>query len=309
MARSVSRKKSELQAKLNRMLEKRRQLTGGNENSESGTQAQPEMTEEDKKRVVEVAKKYKSLKRQMDDLNAEQLTLTQTEERLKEEERAATNTLRMAEQAAGVTGAAQTEAELQEVSEKKASADEAKAEELENISTLVKQVQEKIKSRKAELSPKVKELRQRREEYKHLEAQHAEAEREFVAHKQSYESKRSQLEKTVRGLRSDMAEKEFRYHELSALSTIKDVEVQQVASKQDELSSPERLQEQIAIDEEAQNDLKARERYLHENIGNFSAQKQMLGDLKRLLDVRQRTSSSASLGETFQVGESDVLAL
>jgi chromosome segregation ATPase len=311
-ARNVARKKSELQAKLDTMREKRKKLIGddGLDATAADVNAkQQPMSEDEKKRVVEVADTYKTLKRQMDETNAELLTLTQTEERVKEEEREAAKALEEAKQRAGFSGAAKPEPEVPDVSQKKASAEEEKDSEMD-MSAAVKEIHNTIEARKGELQPKMEALRARREQFKELEAEHTEAKREYTSHKSSHESKRAKLERTVTSLRSDTAEKERKYHELEARSATADAEVQQATCEHSQQSLVEQLQAQVARDEEVLSELEARSGFLDESVGRFSAQKQMLGDLKMLLDARKASAASTeSIGETFRVGESDVLAL
>jgi chromosome segregation ATPase len=288
------------------MREKRKKLIGddGLDATAADVNAkQQPMSEDEKKRVAEAADTYTTLKRRMDETNAELLTLTQTEERLKEEERGAAKALEDAKERAAFSGAAKAESEAPEVSQTKASAEEEKDSE-KGMSAPVTEIHNAIEARKGELQPKMEALRARREQLKELEAEHAEAKREYTSHKSSHESKRAKLESTVKSLRSGTAEKERTYHELEARSAAADAEAQQATCEQSQ------LQAQVARDEEVLSELEARSEFLDESVGRLGAQKQMLGDLKMLLDARKASAASTGpIGETFQVGESDVLAL
>ena len=60
---------------------------------------------------------------------------------------------------AGVSGFQQTQEALEVVSQQKAEVDETKGKTLEEISSVVEEINTKIKSQKAQLAPQIKELR------------------------------------------------------------------------------------------------------------------------------------------------------
>lgn len=310
-ARNVARKKQEKQARLAKMQERRRKLVGQDDAPQQESAPPQEekepMSEEEKKRVVDVAKRYKQLKVQMDEVNSELLTLTHTEEQLSLDAERAQEALQAAEGKAGVTGAAETQSKLESMSQQKASADEVKEQALKDISGMVEEMRKKINSRKAELKPKAEELKQEREKFKQMESQHAELEREYNAHKSSYEQRRAKLASRVKSIRRELREAEQQYHAINIRDGILGAQRERVASDRGRPEALQALNDRIEEDEQEQADLRSKDAYVSENLGNFTSQRQMLFDLKKLLEARLHALSS--MGETFHYGSSDVLAL
>ena len=73
--------------------------------------------------------------------------------------------------------------ELEKVSQRKADIDEMKGRTLEDISTVVGEINEKIKKRKHQLAPQIMSLRKLRTEVRDKEAVHAEKKAGYMTQK------------------------------------------------------------------------------------------------------------------------------
>jgi intraflagellar transport protein 81 len=108
---------------------------------------------------VEIRQKlenFKTKKRELDDVRAEVLVLSRTEEVLEKVHDEVKVRVRELEAQLGVEGASELEGRLQKISEQKSTVDEAKGAALDTISGMVQEINDRIKKKQDQLVPKVR---------------------------------------------------------------------------------------------------------------------------------------------------------
>ena len=194
VAKTIAAKRASAVAKRDRLAQRRNQVVGEYESAsarQEGDGSAPGAApggraatdpDEMKARFESVKaklSKYKSLKRELDELNMEAAVLARTEAILEEDARGVMGDVAEEERRAGVAGFAQAQETLEQVSKAKGDVDAATGAALEEINAFVAEITRKIKERKGALQPKIKELRDLRQHFGALESKHADAKKRY----------------------------------------------------------------------------------------------------------------------------------
>eukprot|EP00879_Flechtneria_rotunda_P024027 GHRR01025449.1.p1 GENE.GHRR01025449.1~~GHRR01025449.1.p1 ORF type:complete len:555 (+),score=232.10 GHRR01025449.1:142-1806(+) len=172
MASLVARKKSELASKVERLQQKRDSLaaTIDSSSSRSGAAAADAggVSDEEWRAKYDSIKaklpSYKTMKKELGDLEAEVFVLNRTCEVLQQQEQDLQGQIQKLERKAGVQGYADLAAGLEKVSEEKGAADEAKGAVLQEVSNTVEQITAAVQQKKVQLAPAIQELRTLRQQ-------------------------------------------------------------------------------------------------------------------------------------------------
>uniref|UniRef100_A0A7R9YTN5 IFT81 calponin homology domain-containing protein n=1 Tax=Chlamydomonas euryale TaxID=1486919 RepID=A0A7R9YTN5_9CHLO len=152
MATMASRKKSDLNAKLERLQEKKATLTSQYEKLTASDGSVAVVSEEEWRAKYESMKAalpaYKKMKKELGDIEAEVFVLAYTEELLVEQESALNRSLERTARKQGVAGFTDIANDLEKVSEQKSVIDEAKGMTLQEISRTVEEINGSIADRK-----------------------------------------------------------------------------------------------------------------------------------------------------------------
>lgn len=124
--------------------------------------------------LFEKANKCKKMKAELAEIRSEIAVLRTTYEILKSRHASIEQFLDKLESEKGVAGFRQIKAELEEVSMKKGELDEKKGRTLQEISVIVKSINDEIQEKKKLLLPKRSEMKQVQMEYQEVEFEHAE---------------------------------------------------------------------------------------------------------------------------------------
>ncbi|KAI9183349.1 hypothetical protein H9P43_004266 [Blastocladiella emersonii ATCC 22665] len=155
---------------------------------------------------------YKAKRAELAALQSEFTIAARTREILAEKRTAADRALQALEQRHGVSGLRNTRTTLEEVSGKKGDLDVAKAEAVDDMSTLVQSLVKAVQDKKAVLAPSIAELKQQRAALGELEAVHAERKRAYDNVVLALETEITQLIGDIRGLRAEAAADASRWH-------------------------------------------------------------------------------------------------
>ena len=112
---------------------------------------------------------YKKLKGELGDLRAESVTLHRTEQILRGRVANLEVFLTELEARRGVRGYRDTQDKLERASEQTAEADAMKEKTLEEISNMVRSINQQLKEKKSDLAPQIKKLREVRNQYQLVE--------------------------------------------------------------------------------------------------------------------------------------------
>ena len=327
VAKTIAAKRASAVAKRDRLAQRRNQGVGeyesasarqeGDGSAPGGAPGGRAATDPDEMKarfesVKAKLSKYKSLKRELDELNMEAAVLARTEAILEEDARGVMGDVAEEERRAGVAGFAQAQETLEHVSKVKGDVDAAKGAALEEINAFVAEITRKIKERKGALQPKIKELRDLRQSFGALESKHADAKKRYDVEAAKHQKKRDALESEVNQLRAQVLGDETKYHRMNIESALVEAHAKRAtggdARRYDAMY-------RAAVDE-TDNETKRLNERTEEVRNNFSQgveAVEALKDLYRILDVKLRVTrrdmAGESLGQTTTYGGANVLSM
>mmetsp|Transcript_34028 Transcript_34028/g.47153 ORF Transcript_34028/g.47153 Transcript_34028/m.47153 type:complete len:678 (+) Transcript_34028:128-2161(+) len=306
-AKQVAKKKEDVMAKLEKLQEKKRTLLGKYGGDDMGmgggmgaTMGDPGMNNDDMKSKFESVKgklsTYKLLKKEMDDLQTEELVLSRTEAVLGEKDRVVSASVGMLEAKKGVAGFSETAANLEMVSAAKGEIDEAKGQTLEEISKFVSEINQVIKDRKSKLAPQIKDLRAVRQKFQELETDHSDKKKVYDTAAMGYESKKSKLDSEVKELLSGYTSDQSKYHWLNCMGNVVDVSIKRVTAGLDSHALRDRYSKKVTQQEDLTKKLKSRQKTVKEAAEPNKNQMGMLRDLHKLLHIKIACHRKGNVG-------------
>uniref|UniRef100_A0A3Q3STD4 Intraflagellar transport protein 81 homolog n=1 Tax=Mastacembelus armatus TaxID=205130 RepID=A0A3Q3STD4_9TELE len=222
---------------------------------------------------------YKKKRQEIAELKAEYGVLQRTEEILKQKHENLQQKLQTVEAEKGISGYSDTQEELERVSAIKSELDEKKGRTLDDMSEMVKKLNSMMVEKKSALAPIIKELRSLRQRCQDLSHEYEEKKVQYESCAAGLESNRSKLEQEVKTLREETAQDENRYHYVNCMS--------------------EKLRE--------------KQKLVRESHGVNMEQMKMWRDLEQLMECKRQcfiqAQSQASIGQVIQEGGEDRLVL
>lgn len=109
------------------------------------------------------------MKDELKEISTESGVLSRTETILKARKAQYEEILRQTEKKAGVSGVSELQERLNEISEKKGKLDEKKGDTLEEISKIVRNIEEILKVKRATLQPQIRDLKELRKNFNVME--------------------------------------------------------------------------------------------------------------------------------------------
>ncbi|XP_021936046.1 intraflagellar transport protein 81 homolog [Zootermopsis nevadensis] len=242
---------------------------------------------------------YKRQRTELSALKAEAGVLTRTVEILRARDEAVLRGLAMEEAQHGVSGFRVTEERMEQVSGEKANVDHEKGQTLEEMSSLVLELTQRIATKKAQLAPIIKELRPLRESCQVLTAEYEQKKHVYDTTAAGLESATAKLEQEVQNLKEEIRASESKYHLLEAESVISQVKLDQIAEEMQRYvgntagsdktkSLRDRLTQKINELEKLSRQLKDDQHIVKENQANRSKQMKLWTDLQKLLECKKR---------------------
>ncbi|CAH8674901.1 unnamed protein product [Schistosoma bovis] len=159
---------------------------------------------------------YKQKRAQLSELRAEKGILSRTVEILRNEENEMKTLLANAESEHGTSGYWETQANLGKISEEMSLSNELKGTTLEEMSKIIQQLNNRINTKRTQLAPIIRELRQLRQRAQELGQIHVEKKSAYDALTASQESQSIRLEQEVRTIREAEKNEESKFHYLTA---------------------------------------------------------------------------------------------
>eukprot|EP00064_Thunnus_orientalis_P000396 superscaffoldBa00000019_g396 len=235
---------------------------------------------------------YKKKRQEISELKAEYGVLQRTEEILKQRHETVQQKLQTVEAEKGISGYSNTQEELERVSAIKSELDEKKGRTLDDMSEMVKKLNSMIVEKKSALAPIIKELRSLRQRCQELSQEYDEKKAQYESCAAGLESNRSKLEQEVKALREETAQEENRYHHINCMEVyMKNIAEQELLGKK----------------------LREKQKMVRESHGANMEQMKMWRDLEQLMECKRqcfiRAQSQASIGQVIQEGGEDRLVL
>ena len=182
---------------------------------------------------------YKKKKADLSSVKAECGVLSRSETILQSQNARVQQMYSDMEERAGVAGFRVAQSTLEKVSSIKGEIDEKKGQTLQDMAETLKELNERIASKKAALAPIIRELRPLRERDQQLSAEHAEKKRTYESILAGLEGKRSELEREVWVYREECLQEESRYHYLQAMVRTVALQQQRIAAEMKTYTSGE----------------------------------------------------------------------
>ncbi|KAL3848360.1 hypothetical protein ACJMK2_019225 [Sinanodonta woodiana] len=240
---------------------------------------------------------YKKKRQELAELKAESGVLSRTEEILRQRDEHINKQLSVVEQKHGVAGYRQTQDNIEKVSAMKGELDETKGRTLEDISEMVKMLNQKIATRKSALAPIIKELRPLREKSQSLASEYNDKKQAYDTAAAGLESNMSKLEQEVRIFHEECTQEESRYHYLNCMMAMLDIQQQRVAEEMKAYTSHdmsarrktfrEIYQKKIQEQENVGKSLREQQKSIRENHEPSLLQMKMWRDVERLLEMKK----------------------
>ncbi|XP_051277960.1 intraflagellar transport protein 81 homolog isoform X2 [Dicentrarchus labrax] len=266
---------------------------------------------------------YKKKRQEITDLKAEYGVLQRTEEILKERHETVQQKLQTMEAEKGISGYSNTQEELERVSAIKSELDEKKGRTLDDMSEMVKKLNSMITDKKSALAPIIKELRSLRQRCQEISQEYEEKKAQYESCTAGLESNRSKLEQEVKALREETAQEENQYHYINAMSEIVEMQIQRAAEEMKAYVSSDPQERKKAIREVYMKNiseqellgkkLREKQKMVRESHGANMEQMKLWRDLEQLMECKKqcfiRAQSQASIGQVIQEGGEDRLVL
>ncbi|XP_029296543.1 intraflagellar transport protein 81 homolog isoform X1 [Cottoperca gobio] len=266
---------------------------------------------------------YKKKRQDISELKAEYGVLQRTEEVLKQRHEGVQHKLQTMEAEKGISGYSDTQEELERVSAIKSELDEKKGRTLDDMSDMVKRLNSMIVEKKSALAPIIKELRSLRQRCQELNQEYEEKKAQYESCTAGLESNRSKLEQEVKALREETSQEENRYHYINSMSEIIEMQIRRAAEEMKAYVSSDPQEKKKAIREVYMKNiseqellgkkLREKQKMVRESHGANMEQMKMWRDLETLMECKRqcfiRAQSQASIGQVIQEGGEDRLVL
>ncbi|XP_041856508.1 intraflagellar transport protein 81 homolog [Melanotaenia boesemani] len=266
---------------------------------------------------------YKKKRQEIAELKAEYGVLQRTEEILKQRHETVQQRLQIVEAEKGISGYSDTQEELERVSAIKSELDEKKGRTLDDMSEMVKKLNSMIVEKKSALAPIIKELRSLRQRREELNQEYDEKKTRYESCAAGLESNRSKLEQEVKALREEIAQKENQYHYINSMSEIIEMQIQRAAEEMKAYVSSDPQERKKAIREVYMKNiaeqellgkkLREEQKMVRENHSANMEQMKMWRDLEELMECKKKcfikAQNKVSIGQIIQEGGEDRLVL
>nr|CAD7261155.1 unnamed protein product [Timema shepardi] len=246
---------------------------------------------------------YKRHRAELLALKAESGVLTRTIELLQTRNESVLQGLSAEEMRHGVPGFQVARQKLEQVSVEKAAVDQEKGKTLEDISSLVQQLSQRIASKKAQLAPIIKELRPLREQHQELSAEYEKKKKLHDTTAAGLESSTGKLEQEVKSLREELEEDESQCYMLEAQCVIHQVRLDRLTEEikfyissnpgDKARSLREQLSACINEQEKVSRQLKEQQQLVKENQTNRVRQVKLWSNLHKLLECKKKCLQEA----------------
>ncbi|KAM9360323.1 intraflagellar transport protein 81 homolog [Symphorus nematophorus] len=319
-------KAEELQEAREELAAAERELRQRNSQAQASDGEEVIRDDEVKRLVAKLRSKgtvYKRKRQEIAELKAEYGVLQRTEEILKQRHETVQQKLQTVEAEKGISGYSNTQEELERVSAIKSELDEKKGRTLDDMSEMVKKLNSMIVEKKSALAPIIKELRSLRQRCQELSQEYEEKKAQYESCTAGLESNRSKLEQEVKALREETAQEENRYHYINAMSQIVEMQIQRAAEEMKAYVSSDPQERKKAIREVYMKNiseqellgkkLREKQKMVRESHGANMEQVKMWRDLEQLMECKKqcfiRAQNQASIGQVIQEGGKDMLLL
>ncbi|XP_054713185.1 intraflagellar transport protein 81 homolog [Uloborus diversus] len=241
---------------------------------------------------------YKKKRQELAELKTECGILSRTVDILQQKESALTKTLAQLEMQKGVSGFHNAQDELEKVSSLKAELDEKKGQTLEEMSVMVQKLNMKIAEKKARLAPVIKELRPLRQQCQDMSFEYEQKKQAYDSCALGLESNISKIEQEVNTYKEEIAEAEHRYHTLNVELHMLEIQNERVSEEIKSYVSSDAADKKKSIREQYNKNIQEQEaktkiyrdeqKEVKENQAFNEKQMIMWSNLQKLLECKKK---------------------
>ncbi|GFQ89191.1 intraflagellar transport protein 81 homolog [Trichonephila clavata] len=263
---------------------------------------------------------YKKKRQEMAELKTECGILSRTVDILQQKEAALSKTLAQLEMQKGVSGFHSAQDELEKVSSMKAELDERKGQTLEEMSVMVQKLNIKIAEKKARLAPVIKELRPLRQQCQDMSFEYEQKKQAYDSCALGLESNISKIEQEVNAYKEEITEAEHLYHTLNVKIQMLEKQNERVAEEIKSYVSSDAADKKKSIREQYNKNIQEQEaktkilRELQKEVKDNQAynekQMQMWSNLQKLLECKKKCQEEENRSnKVISTGTTDRLIL
>jgi len=268
--------------------------------------------------------KYKKMREQLSQVRAELVVLQRTEQILKSRHKNIDEFLADMEKRKGVSGYRDTQKALVEMTEKAAEVDLMKGATLDQISSMVEQINREFRSKQVQLKPLIDELKQVRQEYLDLESEYMERKASYDKVAIGLELEKQGMEQECDNFQEECLREESRFHYLNSLIALARIKLERADQEKKWQNGDGRLMRDFATlkdlyankltqQDQLTKALRKKQKELKENSGVMTNQKTNFMNLQLLLNAKIASQSGNNDGKIRvrgkAVGDADVFTL
>ena len=258
------------------------------------------------------------MKKILTEIKAEVTVLGRTEQILKSRADNLDEFMKGLEKQKGVSGYTSVHDQITGISKVNQDLNSRKEETLQEITTVVVQIENEVKDKKQKLAPGIKKLRGYRQKYTDLEAIYNEKKKQYDAVVQNLDGEKNKLEEEVKQLFEEYKGEESRYHSNNIQNEIYEAFLKRIGNEAKFINTPDKrlsnefksysefFNAKLRQQENIVKDLKNHQRHIKDNSENYALQVRLFKDLRGLLEVKRRTSAQG--GNDGMVGYQDTQA-
>ena len=261
---------------------------------------------------------YKQMKKVLGEIKSEVTVLSRTEQILKSRAENIDEFMKGLEKEKGISGYTNVQDKILGISEATQILNDKKDQTLQEITTIVNQIESEVKDKKQKLAPEIKKLRGFRQKFTDLEAIYNEKKKQYDAVVQNLDQEKNKLDEDVKQLFDDYKQEETKYHYNNIQNEIYDAFLKRIGNEAKFLNTPDKrlsaefksyqefFNAKLRQQENIVKDLKNHQRHIRDNTENYSLQVKLFKDLKTLLELKK--SSVISGYNDGMVGYQDTKA-
>ena len=203
---------------------------------------------------------YKQMKKVLSEIKAEVTVLSRTESILKSRADNLDEFMRDLEKQRGISGIQGVQDQLVHVSETNQLLNNKKESTLQEITTVVQQIENEVKDKKQKLAPEIKKLRGFRQKFSDLEAIYNEKKKQYDAVVQNLDQEKNKLEEEVKTLFEDYKQEETKFHHNNIQNEIYDAFLKRIGNEAKFLNTP---------DKRLSNEFKSYSDFFNAKVNNY----------------------------------------
>lgn len=243
---------------------------------------------------------YKQMKKVIGEIKNEVLVLNRTKNILQSRAEDLGEFMQNLEKSKGISGYSNLEEQIQGVSNQKEALDNQKDQTLQEITEIVRQIEQEVKDRKQQLAPEIQKLRQLRQDMQEIERVHTDKKKQYDHVVMNLDQEKEKMDQDIKQVFKDYVEDERKFHYNNIQTEIYDAFLKRIGNEAKFQSQPEKrltnefksyseyFNAKLRQQENIVKDLKAHQKHIKDNAENYAEQMSLFRNLKQLLEVKRR---------------------